>query len=181
MINHRQKLACFLLLTVSAPLLAATGDAVSLKAEFDLVGIKGEAVTHLDFRGRYVLLAFGFTNCPHVCPMMAANMAGALKIVEQDATGIFVSVDTERDTPEIVQKYASSFDENMIGLTGSYRQINAAASNFNVTYVVSKSQKSYSVQHTSNIFVIDPDGLIIEIFPLNARPSEIAAVIDAAN
>jgi len=69
----------------------------------------------------------------------------------------------------------------MIGLTGSYHQVNAAANNFNVTYVVSKSQKSYSVQHTSNIFVIDPDGLIIEIFPLNARPSEIAAVIDAAN
>ena len=181
MTRPRQILAYFLLLIVSTSVPAADADVARLTAEFELVGANGDVVTHLDFRGRYVLLAFGFTNCPHVCPMMAANMAGAIKIVEQDATGIFVSVDTERDTPEIVQKYASSFDENMIGLTGSYQQINAAANNFNVTYVVSKSQKSYSVQHTSNIFVIDPDGLIIEIFPLNARPNEIASVIDAAD
>lgn len=173
-----RNITCVLICVAILPITAsAAGDADTV-AEFELVDNSGNTVSHMDYRGQYVLLAFGFTNCPHVCPMMAANMAGALKIVEQDATAIFVSVDTERDSPEIVQKYASSFDENMIGLTGSYHQINAAVNNFNVTYVVSKSQKSYSVQHTSNIFAIDPDGLIIEIFPLNARPSEIAAVID---
>jgi protein SCO1/2 len=107
-------------------------------------------------------------------------MAGALNIAGQDATGIFISVDTERDTPEIVNRYASSFGANMIGLGGSYHQVSVAANNFKVTYVVSKSQKSYTVQHTSNIFVIDAEGQIVETFPLNARPAEIAAVLDDA-
>lgn len=181
MIKRRNIPACYLLLAVIASIHAAAADDATLKAEFELVGNNDEVVTHLDFRGRYVLLAFGFTNCPHVCPMMAANMAGALKIVGNDTPGIFVSVDTERDTPEIVHQYASSFDDRMIGLGGSYHQVNAAAKNFNVTYVVSKSQKNYTVQHTSNIFVIDPTGRVVEIFPLNARPSEIAAVIATAN
>ena len=181
MIKLRQILACSLFLIVTASVQAADADGTKLKAEFELVGRNGEVVTHLDFRGRYVFLAFGFTNCAHVCPMMAANMASALKIVGNDTTGIFISVDTERDSPEIVHQYALSFDDRMIGLGGNYHQINAAAENFHVTYVVSKSQKNYTVQHTSNIFVIDPDGQIIEIFPLTARPSEIAAVIDSAD
>jgi protein SCO1/2 len=174
-------MALLLLLVVSVSLRATASDEMNLKAEFDLVGHDGEAVTHLDFRGRYVLLAFGFTNCPHVCPTMAANMAGALKIVEDAAAGIFISVDSERDTPEIVHQYATSFDDKMIGLGGSYRQINAAADNFNVTYVVSKSQKGYTVQHTSSIFVVDPQGQVAEVFPLNARPGDIAAVIATAD
>lgn len=176
-----KKLACFLVCIAIASIQAATANDGSLKAEFELVGGDGQAVTHLDFRGRYVFLAFGFTNCPHVCPTMAANMAGALKIVGDNASGIFISVDTERDTPEIVHQYASSFDARMIGLGGDYHQVNAAVDNFNVTYVVSKSQKNYTVQHTSNIFVIDPDGRVVEIFPLNARPSELAAVIQTAD
>jgi protein SCO1/2 len=159
---------------------AVAADDPGTVAEFELLGSNGEIVTQMNFRGRYVLLAFGFTNCPHVCPMMAANMAAALKISDRDAAGIFISVDTERDTPDIVQQYASSFHEDMIGLGGSYRQINEATKSFNVTYVVSKSQKNYTVQHTSNIFVIDAEGRIIETFPLNARPGDIAAVLDGA-
>ncbi len=179
MIEYWQKLGGFLVLALSVSILAAETELSRVTAEFDLVGSDGSVVTHLDFRGRFVLLAFGFTNCPHVCPMMAANMAGALKLAEQDATGIFISVDSERDTPEIVHRYATSFGENMIGLGGSYQQVSAAANNFNVTYIVSKSQKNYTVQHTSNIFLIDSNGQIIETFPLNARPTDIAAVLDA--
>ena len=178
MIKLRQELAAFLLLATFVPLYAAEIELADAVAAFELVNNEGNTVTHRDFHGRYLLLAFGFTNCAHICPLMAANMAGALKIAERDASGIFISVDSERDTPEIVQQYASSFGENMIGLGGSYHQVNAATNNFNVTYVVSKSQKNYTVQHTSNIFVIDAEGHIVEIFPLNARPSEIAAVLD---
>jgi len=181
MMKHCQNLAGLLLFAVSAAIVAAEPVPPELRAEFALVDSSGRATTHLDYRGRYVLLAFGFTNCPHVCPMMAANMAAALKFAERDATGIFISVDTERDTPEIIQQYAASFGDNIIGLGGNYRQVNAAAANFNITYVVSKSQQSYTVQHTSNIFVIDPQGQVVETFPLNARPSDIAAVVNAAD
>jgi len=181
MIRHWQKLSGILLLAFSVHIQAAEPGLPGAVAEFELVDSEGKTVTHLDYRGRYLLLAFGFTNCVHVCPMMAANMAGALKIAGQDATGIFISVDSERDTPEIVNRYASSFGENMIGLGGSYQQVNIAANNFKVTYVVSKSQKNYTVQHTSNIFVIDTEGHVVEIFPLNARSAEIAAVLDGGN
>jgi len=181
MIKHWQKLAAFLLLAISVPLYAAESRLPGAVAAFELVDSGGRTVTHLDFRGRYLLLAFGFTNCVHVCPMMAANMAAALKIAAQDATGIFISVDSERDTPEIVNRYAASFGENMIGLGGSYQQVNVAANSFKVTYVVSKSQKNYTVQHTSSIFVVDTEGQIVETFPLNARPAEIAAALDGGN
>jgi protein SCO1/2 len=171
-------IASVLIFVAIVPVAAIAADHSDVVAEFELVDSNGRTVSHMDFRGRHVLLAFGFTNCPHVCPMMAANMAGALNIAQSDATGIFISVDTERDSPEKVQAYASSFSDKMIGLGGAYQQVNAAAENFRVTYVVSKSQKNYTVQHTSSIFVIDPMGQITEIFPLNARPSEIATAMD---
>jgi protein SCO1/2 len=68
-----------------------------IRVEFELVGANGELVTEQSFRHRYVLLAFGFTNCAHICPMMAANMAMALKASQQDAVGVFISVDISVD------------------------------------------------------------------------------------
>jgi protein SCO1/2 len=108
-----------------------------------------------------------------------ANMAAALRIVERDAIGVFVSVDTERDSPAVAEDYASSFGANMVGLGGSYQQITEAANNFNITYVVTKSQSNYTVQHTSSIFVVDPEGRIKEVFALNAKPNDIAAAINS--
>jgi protein SCO1/2 len=145
-----------------------------IKPEFKLVNSSGEVVTELDMRGHYVLLAFGFTHCLHICPMMAANMAMALKAAGQDALGIFISVDTERDTPAVVQAYASSFHPSMIGLGGSYQQISAAANNFKVSFVVTKSHQAYTVEHTSDIFLIGPDGSLIDVFALNASPRVMA-------
>ena len=148
-----------------------------IKPEFELVNSSGEVVTARDIRGQFVLLAFGFTNCLHICPMMAANMAMALKAAGLDALGIFISVDTERDTPEVVQAYASSFHPSMMGLGGSYQQILRAANNFQVSFVVTKSQKAYTVEHTSDIFLIGPDGNLIDVFALNASPKDMAKVI----
>ena len=149
-----------------------------IKVEFELINADGERVTELDVRGRHVLLAFGFTHCLHICPMMAANMAMALKASQQDALGIFVSVDTERDTPAVTQAYASSFHDSMIGLGGTYEQIRQAANNFKVSFVVTKSQKAYTVEHTSDIFLIGPDGTVKQIFALNASPGAMAAAMD---
>ena len=145
-----------------------------IRAEFELVGANGELITEQSFRHRYVLLAFGFTNCAHICPMMAANMAMALKASQQDAVGVFISVDSERDSPAITQAYASSFHPSMIGLGGSYEQISRAANNFNISFVVTKSQKAYTVEHSSDIFLIGPDGQVIEVFALNASPKDMA-------
>jgi len=149
----------------------------SIKVDFDLMGRNGEVVRDEDFRGKNVLLAFGFTHCLHICPMIAANMAHALKLADKDAVGIFISVDTERDTPSITDDYAKSYNKAMIGLSGSYEQISAAVSNFSATYVVTKSEDNYTVQHTPSIFLIGPDGNVIDVFAMNSAPREIAGAM----
>ena len=145
-----------------------------IKAKFELRNAAGQLVTEKDLKGRYTLLAFGFTHCLHICPMMAANMAMALKASKEDSLGVFISVDTERDTAAVTQAYAAAFHPAMMGLSGSYEQIRQAANNFSVNYVVTKSQKAYTVEHTSDIFLIGPDGKVLEVFALNASPKAMA-------
>ena len=157
--------------------LAPSGVLDGIVAEFALVDAAGETVTAEDFRGRYVLLGFGFTNCPDVCPLMAANMGLALRQVDRPANGIFVSVDTERDDVARTHAYAANFGDAMLGLGGTREQIAAAARNFKVRYVVTKTEQSYTVQHTSSIYLIDPEGRVVEAFSFDARPAELAAAM----
>ena len=146
----------------------------NISAKFELTNAEGKLVNEQLLRGHHTLMAFGFTHCLHICPMMAANMAMALKISPPETLGIFVSVDTERDTPAITQAYASGYSKSMIGLGGTHEQIRQAANDFNVSYVVTKSDKAYTVEHTSDIFLIGPDGQVQEVFALNASPKDIA-------
>ena len=143
--------------------------------DFDLVDRDGRTVTAGDFRGRHVLLGFGFTHCPDVCPLMVLNMGKAVR--DTDAVGIFISVDTERDSPEITDRYASRFGERMIGLSGNVSQINAAANNFKVSYVVTKSHNNYTVQHSANVFLIDPDGRLVDVFNFSTPGEELVAAM----
>lgn len=148
-----------------------------MNLEFELLNGAGELVQSSDFRGKNLLVAFGFTYCPDVCPVIAANMANALRQSDKDAVGVFISVDTERDTPAITDDYASRFGEGMIGLGGSHQQVSEAAKNFNVTFVVTKTPDSYTVQHSPGTFLISPQGELIEVFAINADPKEIAAAM----
>lgn len=148
-----------------------------LSLNFALVGSTGDLVRRSDFLGKNVLVAFGFTYCPDVCPVIAANMANALKHTEKEAIGIFISVDTERDTPEVSDSYARRFGARMIGLSGSHDQVSEAAKNFNVTFVVTKTPDSYRVAHSPGTFLISPEGTLIDVFAINADPKEIAAAM----
>lgn len=148
---------------------------------FELTGPDGALVTLEDFRGSHLLLAFGFTNCRHVCPTMVMNMGLALKLAPEGSRGVFISVDTERDTPEVAHAYAQRFHPAITGLGGSHGQVQDAARNFGISYVVTKSQKAYTVEHTSDIFVIDPEGRLTEVFAMNAPPAEIAAAMGRAD
>ncbi len=143
--------------------------------DFELVDRDGRTVTAADFRGSHVLLGFGFTHCPDVCPLMVLNMGEAVR--DTDAVGIFISVDTERDSPEITDRYASRFGERMVGLSGNVSQINAAANNFRVSYVVTKSHNNYTVQHSANVFLIDPDGQVVDVFNFSTPGEELTAAI----
>ena len=148
-----------------------------ITVDFQLLDRDGELVRYDRFRGRNVLLAFGFTHCLHICPLIAANMANTLKVADKDAVGIFISVDTERDSAEITDDYARGYGDKMIGLSGDYKQVSAAVKNFNATFVVTKSEDNYTVQHTPSIFLIGPHGKIIDVFAMNAAPGTIAGAM----
>ena len=145
-------------------------NAHGIDVDFELLDRHGNVVTDEDFLGRYVLLGFGFTHCAHICPMMALNMGKALSMTGLDAAGIFVSVDTERDSPEVTDDYASNFGDRMLGLGGSYERVSAAAANFKVSFAVTKTQNNYTVQHTANVYVIDPAGELLDVFTFATSP-----------
>lgn len=176
--NNRPLAIVLFSLCVAASLIgvsvAEENEFADLTIEFELVGRDGAVTTYEEFRGRNVLLAFGFTHCLHICPMIGAKMAAALDIADKDSVGIFISVDTERDTPAITDDYARKFAAPMIGLSGSHDQVAAAVRNFNATFVVTKSEDTYTVQHTPSIFLISPDGDLIDVFAMNADANKIA-------
>ena len=145
--------------------------------DFALLDVSGATVTPDDFRGRYVLLGFGFTHCVDVCPIMVANMAFALQQTQRPAVGIFVSVDTERDDVARTHGYAAAFGDKLLGLGGTAEQVAAAARNFKVRYVVTKTEQTTTVQHTNQVYLIDPDGELVEAFGFDATPATMAAAI----
>ncbi|HEY5622757.1 MAG TPA: SCO family protein [Gammaproteobacteria bacterium] len=153
------------------------GNIHGIEVDFELLDRDGNLVRDEDFRGKHVLLGFGFTHCAHICPMMALNMGKALSMAEIDAVGIFVSVDTERDTPARTDDYASNFGERMLGLGGSFEQINVAAANFKVSYAVTKTQNNYTVQHTANVYVIDPEGDLVDVLTFSTAPEDLLAAM----
>ncbi len=148
-----------------------------IDVDFDLVGAGGRRVTDEDLAGHHVLLVFGFTHCPYVCPTMTAAVAAAIASSSADATGVFISVDTERDTPDVTNAYAAGFGERMLGLSGSYEQVAEAAKHFKITFAVTKTQGAYTVQHTANIYVIRPNGSLKAVFPMDATPAVLAAAL----
>ncbi len=125
----------------------------------------GTARSLADFKGKVVVVFFGYTQCPDVCPSTMAELAQIKKAMGKDGErvqGIFVSVDPERDTPEILKGYMASFDSSFVALRGSVDQTKAAAKEFKVFYgkVPGKTEGSYSVDHTAGSFIFDPAGKV---------------------
>jgi len=151
---------------------------------FTLVNHHGETVTDADFRGRAMLIYFGFTYCPDVCPMSLQIMAAALERLPERQREMFqpllISVDPERDTPEALAEYvqAPAFPENLVGLTGSSEQIREAAQAYRVYYRRVDDDGTladYTMDHTSIIYLMDAEGRFVDVFPHAAEPERIAA------
>jgi protein SCO1/2 len=127
-----------------------------------------------DFRGKAVVLFFGFTHCPDVCPTTLADTAQALKLLGADAQRVqvlMVTVDPERDTPEALAKYVTAFDPRFLGLRGDLAATQRAAKEFKVYFEKRKSGDGYSVDHSGQSYVIDPQGRL----RLLVRPDRISA------
>ena len=131
---------------------------------FTLTDHTGKRVTDQDFRGKLLLVFFGFTNCPDVCPTALQVMAAALDKLGPNAariTPVLISVDPAHDTPAVLATYVASFHPRLVGLTGSQAEIDAVAKAYRV-YIKKvpdpKSTAGYTIDHSSIIYVIGPDG-----------------------
>jgi len=127
----------------------------------ELVDHTGSARRLEDFRGKVVVLFFGFTHCPDVCPTTLADIAQAVRSLGSDAERVqvlMVSVDPERDTPESLAKYVTAFDPRFLGLRGDLEATKKAASEFKIYFEKRKQGESYTVDHSAQSYVIDPQG-----------------------
>jgi protein SCO1 len=114
-----------------------------------------------EFRGKAVVLFFGFTHCPDICPTTLADIAGAVKQLGPDAERVqvlMVSVDPERDTPESLAKYVTAFDPRFLALRGDLAATRKVASEFKIYFEKAKTGASYTVNHSAQSYVIDPQG-----------------------
>jgi len=127
----------------------------------ELTGHDGRPRTLADFSGKAVVITFGFTHCPDVCPTILADLAGAIRGLGADAERVqvlFVTVDPERDTREVLARYVTAFDPRFLGLYGDAEATARTAREFKVFYEKRKSGESYSVDHSAQSYVIDPAG-----------------------
>jgi protein SCO1 len=114
-----------------------------------------------DFRGKAVVLFFGFTHCPDVCPTTLADLAGVTKALGPDAARVqvlFVTLDPERDTPGALDQYVHAFDPRFIGLRGDVAATERVAKEFKIYYEKRKQGDTYTIDHSAQSYVIDPQG-----------------------
>jgi protein SCO1/2 len=146
---------------------------------FSLVGAGGKTVTDADFRGRYMLVFFGFTHCPDICPAELQVIAQALdKLGDKGkkVVPVFITLDPERDTPQAMAEYVKSFGPNFVGLTGSPEAIAAVARAYRVAYakVDKESAGDYSVDHSALVYLMDPEGKYVTHFSYGTGADELA-------
>ena len=153
------------------------GSAVS----FALTTAGGNAVTEQTYRGKWLIVYFGYTFCPDVCPTTLLEIAGALAKLGPRAEavqGLFVTIDPKRDTPEILGAYVKSFDPRIAGLTGTTAQIAVAAKSFNMFYERrDPDDGDYVYDHTTLIYLVDPDGRFVKALAGDAGAQQIAEAL----
>ena len=173
----------------SGPVTTVTDDAsppaepVEFGGPFSLTDQNGMRRTDMDFRGKYMLIFFGYTHCPDVCPTTLAVEAEALGKLGERAgqiVPILVSVDPKRDTPDRLKDYLSAFGPNFVGLTGTDEEIEKAADAYEVYYRAHLDGRfggaeDYSVDHTGNVYLMSPEGKFVAYYSPGIRPDELAA------
>jgi protein SCO1 len=151
---------------------------------FTLTAGNGRVLTDRDVRGKWLLVYFGYTHCPDICPTTLTEIGEALELLGPLSGVIqplFITIDPERDTPEVIGSYLEAFDTHIIGLTGTPAEIGAVAKKYHV-YFAKRSDavpdgESYLMEHTAFVYVMRPDGTYATLLsPLQGQtPGEMAA------
>ena len=155
--------------------------------EFSLIDHHGKAVTDLDFRGSWLLIFFGYTYCPDVCPTTLGVVSLVMDELGDDAAKVqplFISVDPQRDTPEILADYVAAFHPRIIGLSGSLEQVKAAAGSHRAYYIKAPMEEGgeitateYAVDHSAYLYLMDPEGVYAQVFSPTDTAEEITGKI----
>jgi cytochrome oxidase Cu insertion factor (SCO1/SenC/PrrC family) len=156
-----------------------------IDSEFSLVDHTGKPVTDEDFAGKWQLVFFGFTYCPDVCPTTLNDISVVLEELGNDAeqvTPLFISVDPERDTPQVMAEYVANFDTRIVALTGSPEQIKQVAQAFRTYYAKMEQEDQpggYTMDHSAFLYLMDPEGEYATHFSIGDEPAAIADEIRA--
>jgi protein SCO1/2 len=145
---------------------------------FTLTASDGRTVTQKDFSGEPTLIFFGYTHCPDVCPATLFEMSEVLRALGPDkkAAALFITVDPERDTPDVLKDYVSSFDPRIIGVTGSREQIDPVLKEFRVySRKVGNEGNDYTMDHTALVYLMDKQWRFVRPFRLDRKPEVAAA------
>lgn len=149
---------------------------------FKLIDQTGKTVTDADYRGRYMLIYFGYSFCPDVCPTTLAVMAQALDKLGGDArrvTPVFITIDPERDTPQVLADYMKAFGPSFVGLTGSVEAIKDVEKKYRVYAVKkpldpAKPKAGYGMDHSSVLYLMGPNGRLISFYDEAISPDQLA-------
>ncbi|MBF0587800.1 MAG: SCO family protein [Magnetococcales bacterium] len=157
-----------------------------LKGDFDLEDEQGQKVSLKSYRGAYLLVYFGYTYCPDVCPASLGQLSEALWHIPepkaQRITPLFISVDPQRDNQEHLRIYTDAFHHAMVGLTGSPDNLQQAAKMFGAYYIKGKPEpddpEDYTISHSSLTYLVGPEGNMLKLFPHATSVKEIAITLD---
>jgi protein SCO1/2 len=178
--------AAYLSLRVPDGTKPAVAGRVAIGGPFSLVDTSGQRRTEKDYAGKPMIVFFGFTNCPDVCPSGLQTLTVALDKLGPKADGLsalFITVDPERDTPEALAQYVKSFHPQIHGLTGTPDEIKAAIKAYRVYAVKVHDQKDpsrYSIDHSSFFYLMDGSGQYVKHFPHSVDANVLADALAAA-
>ena len=173
------------LLSIGRPAPAQNAQADAIGGAFTLTNGDGKTVTATDLHGKYLLVYFGYTFCPDVCPTTLADIAQALDKLGAKADRVqplFITVDPARDTPAVMRHYVTAFSPRIEGLTGTPAEIADVAKKYHVYYAVhpaSAGSSDYTVDHSSVLYVMGPDGGFAGIIRADQSPDGIAHDLEA--
>lgn len=164
---------------------SAPSQTSAIGGAFDLVDASDRPVNDRSFRGRWMLVYFGYAYCPDICPTMLQTISTALDLLGSRAAEVaplFITVDPDRDTPTAIGQYVALFDQRLIGLTGTQAQIAKAESAYRVSSrrVSLKGDGAYMVDHSSYAYLMDPSGNLAALFKADVSAPDMAAAISAA-
>lgn len=161
---------------------ARAAPAVTIGGPFELVGPDGRTVTEQTYRGKWLLVYFGYTSCPDSCPTALVEVAATLKGLGPEAERvqpILITIDPARDTPRLLSEYTQAFDPRIVGLTGTPSQIESVAKEYGAYFQASETQAegSSSFDHSVYLYLMDPEGLYVRAFSGGSSSKDILSAL----